>query len=159
VKKNYQNDTTRARTGRATPKKTSNDTGIVAPSSRDGDDGLPEWALPESVTVAVADLAETAQEGLLALAVGTGSQVMAVIMSNRGHRRRKPSCTGSLLVLAPVAARHLGESRPSDLAESGHSNLDRVTACKVEVRFPPSRSPVRPGSLRAPLRRPSHRRL
>jgi hypothetical protein len=74
VKKNYQNKTTRAGTGRVTAKKTTNDTAIVAPSSRDGDDGLPEWALPESVTVAVADLAETAKEGLLALAVGTGSQ-------------------------------------------------------------------------------------
>jgi hypothetical protein len=82
VKKNYQNDTTRALTGRATPKKTSNDTGIVAPSLRDGDDGLREWTLPESVTVAMADLAETAKEGLLALAVGTGSQVMAVIMED-----------------------------------------------------------------------------
>ena len=80
MKKNYQNKTTRAGTGRTTAKKTSNDTAIVAPSSRDGDDGLPEWALPESVTVAVADLAETAKEGLLALAVGTGLQVMQVLM-------------------------------------------------------------------------------
>jgi hypothetical protein len=49
-------------------------------SSGDGDNGLPEWALPESVTVAMADLAETAKEGLLALAVGTCLQVMQVIM-------------------------------------------------------------------------------
>jgi hypothetical protein len=50
-----------AGTGRATPKKTSDGRGIVTPSLRDGDAGLPEWALPESVTVAMADLAETAK--------------------------------------------------------------------------------------------------
>ena len=80
MKKNYQNKTTRAGTGRTTAKKTSNDTAIVTPSLRDGDLTLPEWALPESVTVAMADLAETAKEGLLALAVGTGLQVMQVLM-------------------------------------------------------------------------------
>ena len=79
MKKNYQNKTTRAGTGRTTAKKTSNDTAIVTPSLRDGDLTLPEWALPESVTVAMADL-ETAKEGLLALAVGTGLQVMQVLM-------------------------------------------------------------------------------
>lgn len=61
MKKNYQNKTTRAGTGRTTAKKTSDDTAIVTPSSRDGDLTLPEWALPESVTVAMADLAETAR--------------------------------------------------------------------------------------------------
>jgi hypothetical protein len=43
-------------------------------------DGLPVWALPESVQIALVDLAETAREGLLALAVGTGVQVMQVLM-------------------------------------------------------------------------------
>ncbi len=38
------------------------------------------WALPESVQIAMADLAETATGGLLALAVGTGLQVMSVLM-------------------------------------------------------------------------------
>ncbi|HZD65905.1 MAG TPA: IS256 family transposase [Acidimicrobiales bacterium] len=41
---------------------------------------MPEFALPESVTVAMANLAEEAREGLLALAVGTGLQVMEAIM-------------------------------------------------------------------------------
>lgn len=41
---------------------------------------MPEWALPESVTIALGDLAETAREGLLALAVGSGLRVMQVIM-------------------------------------------------------------------------------
>ncbi|MDQ3571189.1 MAG: IS256 family transposase [Actinomycetota bacterium] len=41
---------------------------------------MAEWALPEAVTIAMAELAETAREGLLALAVGTGLQVMQVMM-------------------------------------------------------------------------------
>ena len=36
--------------------------------------------LPEQVTVAVAELASAAREGLLALAVGTGLQVLEVML-------------------------------------------------------------------------------
>ncbi|MGH9072096.1 MAG: IS256 family transposase, partial [Acidimicrobiales bacterium] len=46
------------------------------------EENLPEWALPTSVTLALTDLAETAREGLLALAVGTGLQVMQVMMED-----------------------------------------------------------------------------
>jgi putative transposase len=80
VKKNYQNPTRRAGTGRATPAKTGQDAGVVG--SLSPDDGVPEWALPESVVVAMAVLAETAREGLLALAVGTGLQVMQAMMDD-----------------------------------------------------------------------------
>ena len=45
----------------------------------------PGGALPESVVVAMADLAETAREGLLALAVGTGLQVMPSGRPRRTH--------------------------------------------------------------------------
>jgi len=38
-------------------------------------------ALPQAVTVALAELAGDVQEGLLAMAVGTGLQVMAAMMS------------------------------------------------------------------------------
>ncbi|MGI9092524.1 MAG: IS256 family transposase, partial [Mycobacteriales bacterium] len=38
-------------------------------------------ALPESVSVAMSEIAEDVQEGLLAMAVGTGLQVMAAMMS------------------------------------------------------------------------------
>ena len=37
-------------------------------------------ALPEQVTVAISEIAENMQEGLLALAVGAGLQVMAALM-------------------------------------------------------------------------------
>ncbi|HET6950930.1 MAG TPA: IS256 family transposase [Acidimicrobiales bacterium] len=43
---------------------------------------MPGWALPESVRIAMVDLAETAREGLMALAVGTGLQVMGVLMEH-----------------------------------------------------------------------------
>ena len=38
-------------------------------------------ALPESVSVAMSEIAGNVQEGLLALAVGTGLQVMAAMMA------------------------------------------------------------------------------
>ena len=37
-------------------------------------------AVPEQVTVALAEIAESAKEGLLALAVGAGLQVMGTLM-------------------------------------------------------------------------------
>ena len=37
-------------------------------------------ALPEQVTVAMSEIAESMQEGLLALAVGAGLQVMGALM-------------------------------------------------------------------------------
>ena len=43
-------------------------------------DRLPgEIAVPEQVIVSMAEIAESAKEGLLALAVGTGMQVMAAM--------------------------------------------------------------------------------
>ncbi len=80
MKKNYQTETTRAGSGRVTPKKPAEKK--AATGAVHEDLGLPVWALPESVTIALADLAETAQEGLLALAVGTGLQVMQVLMED-----------------------------------------------------------------------------
>ena len=43
-------------------------------------------AVPESVSVALAELAEDLREGLLALAVGAGLQVMTALME-AGRRR------------------------------------------------------------------------
>ncbi len=75
MSKKYQRTNGRAGTGRVTAK-----TKPLEPLSAGVDDGLPVWALPESVQIAMVDLAETAKEGLLALAVGTGLQVMQVLM-------------------------------------------------------------------------------
>ncbi|SDY81087.1 hypothetical protein SAMN05661080_04680, partial [Modestobacter sp. DSM 44400] len=40
----------------------------------------PKVAVPERVSVAMAEIAESMQEGLLALAVGAGMQVMSALM-------------------------------------------------------------------------------
>ncbi len=76
---NYQTGKGRARTGRVTPKK-------PRPPGRPAIDeleaNLPSFALPESVQLAMADLAGAAREGLLAFAVGTGLQVLSVLMEN-----------------------------------------------------------------------------
>lgn len=78
MKKNYQKTRSRAATGRVTPKRKP----AATSATEEIDLDLPEWALPEAVTVAMADLAETAREGLLALAVGTGLQVIQVLMED-----------------------------------------------------------------------------
>jgi hypothetical protein len=44
---------------------------------------LGEIAVPEQVIVSMAGIAESAKEGLLALAVGTGLQVMAAMFDVR----------------------------------------------------------------------------
>src|SRR4029453_7733175 len=41
----------------------------------------PQLELPEGVTIAVAELASAAREGLLALAVGTGLQVLQAMLA------------------------------------------------------------------------------
>src|SRR5262249_61095951 len=50
-------------------------------------DRLPgEVAVPEQVIVTMAEIAESAKEGLLALAVGTGLQVMAAMFAEDAER-------------------------------------------------------------------------
>jgi hypothetical protein len=81
VKKNYQTRASRAGTGRVTPKKASKETPIVTEAVDGGEEEcLPVWVLPDSVQLALTDLADTVGEGLLALAVGAGLQVMQVLM-------------------------------------------------------------------------------
>ena len=77
MKKNYQTKTSRAATGRVTPKKKPP---TAPPATDEMELGLPDWALPPTVRVAMTDLAETAREGLLALAVGAGLGVLQMLM-------------------------------------------------------------------------------
>ena len=73
MNKNYETGESRARTGGATPKKSSSS----AEAASDGTGmNLPAWALPDSVQVAMADLAGAVPEGLRALAIETGLQVV-----------------------------------------------------------------------------------
>jgi putative transposase len=59
-----------------------------------------EIAVPEQVIVSMAEIAESAKEGLLALAVGTGMQVMAAMFGEDADRlcgpdgRHNPGRTG-----------------------------------------------------------------
>lgn len=74
---NYQTRNVRARTGPMTPKKPRQPAGTAV---EELEQNLPSWAVPASVQVAMADLAGAVQEGLLAFAVGTGLQVLQVLM-------------------------------------------------------------------------------
>jgi len=48
--------------------------------TRDATASTPELTIPDKVSVALAEIAESATEGLLALAVGAGLQVMGTLM-------------------------------------------------------------------------------
>jgi putative transposase len=75
VTKNYQTPASRARTsGRTTLKKAKLDSGRTTHEAA--------VALPDTVTVAIAELAGELEEGLLAFAVGAGLKVLGVILEN-----------------------------------------------------------------------------
>jgi hypothetical protein len=65
--------------------------------------------LPEQITVAVAELAGAAREGLLALAVGTGLQVLEALLAEDVARlvgpRAATTPTGQRFATAPSRAR------------------------------------------------------
>jgi putative transposase len=76
--KNYQTTTGRARTRAGTPKNATRKESTV--TSDELVETEPVLDLPESVQVAMADLAGAVREGLLAFAVGTGMQVLQTLM-------------------------------------------------------------------------------
>jgi putative transposase len=98
MKKNYQTTTSRARTGRTTPKKAkARRRAVLAHEAA--------MSLPDTVTVAIAELAGELEEGLLAFVVGTGLKVLDVVFESeatalagrRGSPRpeRTPCATGA----------------------------------------------------------------
>ncbi len=71
-----------------------------------------EAVVPESATIALAKIAESAKEGLLALAVGAGLQVMQAMMDESvlevcgpSGRRASTTRTGSATGTVPRPAR------------------------------------------------------
>ena len=75
MKKNYQTSTRRAgTTGRTTPKKAKKDAGRAAQEAA--------LVLPDTVSVAVAELAGELEEGLLAFCVGAGLKVVNTMMEH-----------------------------------------------------------------------------
>jgi hypothetical protein len=130
----YQTEPGRARSSRVTPKQAKASAPASVSSSTEADAGLPAWALPESVQIAMADLAETAKEGLLA--VGTGLQVMQVLMEDDVNSLAGPK----------------GKWNP-DLTAKRHGTDDgQVTlgARRVPIRCGGRRSHGRPWPGRAP---------
>ena len=81
--KNYQTTTGHADTRAGSPKNTTRKKNATRKEPAVTSDELVETeplALPESVQVAMADLAGAVREGLLAFAVGTGMQVLQTLM-------------------------------------------------------------------------------
>ena len=66
----------------------------------------PELTIPEEVSVALAEIAESAKEGLLALAVGAGLQVVQTLMEE------------SVTALAGLKGRHNPTAPPCATATS-----------------------------------------
>jgi hypothetical protein len=58
--------------------------------TRDAEASTLGLAIPAEVSVALAEIAESAREGLLALAVGAGLQVMQTLMRSRSRRWLAP---------------------------------------------------------------------
>ena len=89
-------------------------------------DRLPgEVAVPEQVIVSMAEIAESAKEGLLALAVGTGLQVMAAMFAEDAER-----------LCGPVGRHNPGRAGYRHGSETGSVALGgrRVPVARPRVR-------------------------
>jgi putative transposase len=77
--------------------------------TRDATASTPQLTIPAEVSVALAEIAESATEGLLALAVGAGLQVMGTLMEESVTALAGPKAgttpTGPRSVTATSAAR------------------------------------------------------
>ena len=94
---------------------------------------LAEVAVPEQVIVSMAEIAESAKEGLLALAVGTGLQVMAAMFSEDAERLCGPGGKhnpdragyrhGTEAGSVTLGGRRIGATRPRVRAADGSGEL------------------------------------
>ena len=84
-----------------------------------------EVAVPEQVIVSMAEIAESAKEGLLALAVGTGLQVMAAMFGEDGER-----------LCAPAGKHNAGRAGYRHGSEAGSVTLGgrRIAVTRPRVR-------------------------
>jgi putative transposase len=77
--------------------------------TRDAEANTPELTIPKKVSVALAEIAESAKEGLLALAVGAGLQVLGTLMEESvaalAGRRASTTPTGPRCGMATSRAR------------------------------------------------------
>ena len=127
--KNYQTSTRRAHsTGRVTPKKAKLDPGQGAHEAA--------MALPDTVTIAISELAGELEEGLLAFAVGTGLKVLDVIMDNE------------VTVLAGVRGRH--DPNRNAVRHGTDSGLVTLGGRQVPITRPRLRSADRSSEVQLP---------
>jgi putative transposase len=128
MNKNYQTKTSRARTGRTTPKKARPDAGRAAHEAA--------IALPDTVTVAIAELAGELEEGLLAFVVGTGLKVLDVVLEGRGHR--------------PGRGEGPPRPRPGAVRHGSDAGLVTLGGRQVPIRRPRLRSADRSAEVALP---------
>ena len=128
MKKNYQTTTARARTGRATPKKARIDAGQAAHEAA--------VSLPDTVTVAIAELAGELEEGLLAFVVGTGLKVFDVMLEN------------DATVLAGVKGRH--DPERSAVRHGSDAGLVTLGGRQVPIRRPRLRKADKSAEVQLP---------
>jgi putative transposase len=115
MSKNYQTGSRRARTGRATPKKAGFSLELSAAAS-----------LPETVTVAIAELAGEMEEGMLALVVSAGLKVIDALFEEEA------------IALAGPKGRH--DSERTAVRHGSDDGLVTLGARRLQVRRPRLRS-------------------
>ena len=142
--------------------------------------------LPEAVSIAMAELAGDVQEGLLAMAVGTGLQVMAALMNadveascgpkGKHDPGRSAVRHGTEAGSVTLGGRRVPVQRPRMRAADGRSELpvpayelfsrtevlgrmamQRMLAGLSTRRYPAGLEPVGKGSRSRPARRASRR--
>jgi putative transposase len=128
MKKNYQTTTRRAGTGRTTPKKARPDAASNAQESA--------ISLPETVTVALAELAGELEEGLLAFAVGTGLKVLDTLLEH------------DAVALAGAKGRH--DPNRKSLRHGSDDGLVTLGGRQVQIRRPRVRSADKTAEIQLP---------
>jgi hypothetical protein len=129
MKKNYQNHGGRAQTGRTTPKKVRLDATRVEYESA--------LTLPDTVTVAISELADDFEDGLLALVVGAGLRVLDTLFEHE----------------TTVDAWPRGKHDPDRRAvrHGSDTGLVALGGRQVEVTRPRLRTPDRSAEVTLPL--------
>jgi putative transposase len=118
MSKNYQTKSRLARTGRTTPKKAKLDPGQLAHEAA--------VSLPDTVTVAIAELKGDMEEGMLALVVGAGLKVIDVLFEEEAT------------ALAGPKGRH--DPNRSAIRHGTDDGLVTLGARQLEIRRPRLRS-------------------
>jgi transposase-like protein len=129
MKKNYQTSARRARNGRTTPRK--------AKLSADQAAWESSVSLPETVTIALSELAHDVEDGVLALVVGAGLKVLDVLFDEE------------VSTIAGPRGRH--DPNRSALRHGSDDGVVTMGARQVSVRRPRLRSADKSTEVRLPI--------